>query len=89
MKIKTIQYYTDPGHGWGKVEKSLLYELNIQDKISSYSYMRGDYAYLEEDCDLTVLCQALSDKGIPVKFVEHTARIKSSKIRSYACYKPL
>lgn len=86
MKIKTIQYYTDPGHGWGKVKKSLLVELGIENKISGYSYVRGDYVYLEEDCDLSVLCSALADRGIPVKFVEHAARIKSSKIRSYQRY---
>lgn len=86
MKIKTIQYYTDPGHGWGKVKRSLLTDLGIADKISSYSYQRGEHAYLEEDCDLSALCRALSDRNIPVKFINHNAN-KSSKIRSYERYK--
>jgi len=86
MKIKTIQYYTDPGHGWGKVKRSLLTDLGIADKISSYSYQRGEHVYLEEDCDLSALCRALSDRNIPVKFINHNAN-KSSKIRSYERYK--
>ena len=38
-------YYQDPGHGWIKVSNNLLNKLAINDKISSYSYMRKDYAY--------------------------------------------
>ena len=47
----TFNLYTDPGHGWLEVPKHLLVELRIQWDISSYSYMRGHLAYLEEDCD--------------------------------------
>ena len=50
-----IVYYTDPGHGWFAVKTALLYRLDIEDKISPYSYTRGKTAYLEEDCDAEVL----------------------------------
>jgi len=83
--------YDDPGHGWLKVPKSKLLQLGIADNISSYSYMRGENAYLEEDSDCTKFCDALEkEKGSAINFSEivisHIGD-KSSKIRSYACYK--
>lgn len=43
MKLDFIQ---DPGHGWLKVPRKLLHELNIEHKITHYSYQRADYVYL-------------------------------------------
>lgn len=83
---QTIHFYSDPGHGWAKVKRELLYDLEIAQDISSYSYIRGDYVYLEEDCDLSALCRALDKRNIPVKFINHNAN-KPSKIRSYESYK--
>lgn len=77
--------YADPGHAWCKVSRSLLVKLDIADKVSCYSYQRGDSVYLEEDCDLGLLIGALKAKGKTVEFKElHTN--KSSKIRSYDSY---
>ena len=45
--------YDDPGHGWLKVSKKDLNKLGIADKISGCSFVRGEYVYLEEDCDCT------------------------------------
>jgi len=67
--MQTFDYISDPGHGWIKCNKSLLEELGIAGRISSYSYMLGDYAYLEEDCDASILCGALNDNGIEFQFV--------------------
>ncbi len=53
-----LRYITDPGHGWLEVPKSLLAELGIEDKISSYSYQNGLMAYLEEDLDMHTFMQA-------------------------------
>jgi hypothetical protein len=78
-------YYTDPGHGWVKVSRKLLEKLAIADKISSYSYSRGDSVYLEEDCDLSHLYDALKQRNTKIDLVtRHTNR--SSKIRSYNTY---
>jgi hypothetical protein len=77
--------YSDAGHAWAKVKKSVLVNLGIADKISHYSYQRGDYAYLEEDCDLTTLCMALNERDTRVKFVEKRSN-RDSKIRSYERY---
>jgi hypothetical protein len=84
-KTFTITMYSDPGHGWGKVKRDVLVNLGIADKITRYSYQRGDYAYLEEDCDLTTLCMALNERDTRVKFVEKRSE-RDSKIRSYERY---
>lgn len=83
MKIKV---YADPGHAWARVPFTLLYKLGIQDEITPYSYMRGAYAYLEEDCDLSTLIKALQNKGIEFSFDENHTN-KRSKIRSYLSYR--
>ena len=82
-----LQVYSDPGHGWVRVQKQLLVELGIQYKITGYSYMNGNYAYLEEDCDMATLVLALRNLGIEPEFVEHTTN-RNSIIRSYYSYMP-
>ena len=62
-------------------------ELNIWQDITQYSYVRGEYCFLEEDCDAAILINALRDKGIEPRWkVNHSD--KQSKIRSYARYIP-
>lgn len=81
-----LNYYQDPGHGWIKAPKALLQRLGIAGDISHYSYMRGDFAYLEEDCDAARLFKAADSIGLEIKLNEfHTN--KQSKIRSYDQYK--
>lgn len=48
---KTFKFYSDDGHGWLAVKRADLAEFGLLDKISHYSYQRGDTVYLEEDCD--------------------------------------
>lgn len=89
MKTKTILFYSDPGHGWAKVSIRELNKLGIADKITTYSYMRGDYAYLEEDCDLTTYVNALRDAGYKdeqIKFKGTTSAYRQSRIRGYDYY---
>jgi len=87
MKTKTFNVYTDAGHGWVKVLFKTLIELNIWQDITQYSYVRGEYCFLEEDCDAATLINALRDKGIEPRWrVNHSD--KQSKIRSYARYIP-
>lgn len=81
----TVTVYSDPGHAWAKVKKDVLINLGIADKVSSYSYQRGDYAFLEEDCDLSLLMQALRVRGTTLRFIEkHTDN--QSRIRNYERY---
>lgn len=84
-KTFTITVYNDSSHSWGKVRREVLVNLGIADKISRYSYQRGDYAYLEEDCDLTTLCMALNERDTRVRFIEKHST-KDSRIRSYDRY---
>ena len=81
-----ITYYSDPGQGWAACKIDTLRDLGIADAISTYSYMRGRTAYLEEDCDFARLLNALDARGIAYTIVEkHTDG--RSPIRSYATYR--
>ena len=77
-----FDFYSDPGHGWMAVELELLDHLELLDKITSYSYIRGPRAYLEEDLDAGVLVQALKARGVDVAFRERLAK-GYSRIRNY------
>ena len=85
MKSITLQVFSDPGHAWARFPKARLIKLGIADKVSPYSYERNGQAFLEEDCDLSILVDALKARGYTVNFKQnHTNR--SSKIRSYSSY---
>ena len=84
MKQKTFNYYQDAGHGWVKVSIADLKELGIDKNITSYSFMKKDYAYLEEDCDLTTLINALEANGLEFKYKAHISNWSS--IRRYSRY---
>lgn len=85
MKSKKYTMYSDAGHGWLRVSKKELKKLGIADKISHYSYERGDYAYLEEDCDFGKFLKAMVSLGYAITVVEKYSS-KSSKVRSYNTY---
>lgn len=78
-------FFTDPSHGWIKVPKALLVKLGIADKITPYSYVRGDYVYLEEDLDWSIFANAF---GINKIQIVNKNTNKASKIRSYKPYYP-
>jgi len=85
--MKTFDFISDPGHGWIKCHKGLLDQIGIAEKISTYSYMLGDYAYLEEDCDAGMLCNALKDRGIGFKLRDRICEKRYSKVRNYQTYR--
>jgi len=85
MKTLTLDFYQDPGHGWAKISLAKLKALGIEKDISYFSYTRGLYAYLEEDCDLARLYKACDDQGIILKLRDHIAD-RNSKIRNYQSY---
>jgi len=87
MSTVKIKFYSDPGHGWGAVKRKLILELGIADKITYYSYQKGQTVYLEEDCDLPTLTTALAIKGVTVSYIEKNSPHKYSPIRSYESYK--
>ena len=55
---KLYKFYSDAGHGWLAVKRAELVELGLADKISGYSYQRGQTVYLEEDSDMSKFCLA-------------------------------
>lgn len=87
MKRITIPYYSDPGHGWVKVNKSVLKDLGISDKITPYSYQRKEFVYLEEDYDAGILIEALKIAGIIFKIKPISNANRYSKIRNYETYR--
>jgi hypothetical protein len=82
----SIKVFADPGHAWARIPKAKLVQLGIADKISPYSYMNGANAFLEEDCDLSLLVNVLRQRGYEIKFNESHAN-KQSKIRNYSTYR--
>jgi hypothetical protein len=84
MSNRTFAFYSDAGHGWLEVPKALIKELGIAEEISGYSYERGLYVYLEEDCDFSVFARALPEKiGICADHYD-----TESRVRRYAPYEP-
>jgi hypothetical protein len=82
MRKRTFVLYCDPGHAWLKVDRKTLADLAIWSQISSYSYIRGEFLYLEGDCDAGVFLKALKENNIPYQIKsQHTN--KTSKIRGY------
>jgi hypothetical protein len=68
--IRTIVMHTDPGHGWAEVPRQELFDLGIADKITQFSYQKGDKVFLEEDCDLTTFCEKLRARNVQYVFDE-------------------
>lgn len=88
QKVYTL--YSDPGHGWLAVKAVELKELGILEKITSYSYMRGETVYLEEDCDLSTFFEAYRAKfGVNPSYKHKiTKGSNPSSIRSYQSFNP-
>ena len=86
--METFTHYTDPGHGWVEVPRALLHELGIADKITGYSYQRGEDVFLEEDCDLSTFARAMEKAGRPFDFNQVNEPRGESWVRllwSYEC----
>jgi len=79
---RVFNVYSDPGHGWIKVSKCTLNKLGIYNKITSSSYTRGEFVYLEEDCDGKLFINTLKKKKIDFVFKEFNTS-KQSRIRKY------
>lgn len=89
-KSYTLTVLTDPGHGWFKIKRSHLRDLDIEDKISVLSYQRGDFVYLEEDDDAGVYLDALEQfcGHRNFKVIERNAAVRYSRVRTYDYYTP-
>lgn len=80
-----LNFYEDPGHGWLAVPLALLARLDLLDKVSSYSYMRGRLAHLEEDCDYSLFALAMRDAGLSFTVRERRTDNRS-RVRGYQSF---
>jgi hypothetical protein len=83
---QVFHFYADPGHGWLAVKKHYLHCFGIASQITPYSYQRGDTAYLEEDCDLSIFLAALKEADIEADIRSHHTD-HQSRIRGYNSYR--
>ena len=82
------RYIQDPGHGWIEVSKMLVDALGISDKVSSYSYSKGELVYLEEDCDAPLFIRTFESKYPSTKITLKELHLNgSSPIRNYKAFK--
>jgi len=79
----TYRFIEDSGHGWLEVRHSELKALGIADKISPYSYSNGEWAYLEEDCDVGVFMAAKGEIDYRVDYIDGHCYV-----RDYNSYPP-
>lgn len=71
-KLKlTVTLHDDPGHAWLEVSRAHIAALGLTDRITRYSYVQGDTAYLEEDCDALLFLDAAEVAGWDVEVDEH------------------
>lgn len=85
LKPRIFNFYSDPSHGWLKVPLRWLVKLDIAGIISSCSYFREGFVYLEEDDDLSKFINAMKERGYKV-MANCSNTNKYSKIRSYDRY---
>lgn len=85
--MRTFKYHNDPSHGWLAVKLDLLDELDLIDKITTYSYIKGKTVYLEEDLDCTTFVQEYRKRfGV---FQEQSLYYdKRCPVRGYNSYSP-
>jgi len=83
-----FNHHSDPGHGWVAVKKDLVRELGIIEQITRCSYMQGQSAYLEEDCDAGTFIKAFEARfGVKPQLKTLEPRNSSSPIRSMKTFK--
>ena len=84
-------FYSDPSHGWLKVQRKELVELGIETQVSGYSYQKGDAVYLEEDRDASIFIDAWEAKN-RIKLMNSQINFhivdRASRIRTYQPFRP-
>ena len=81
------EFHSDAGHAWLAVPIKELEELNIANKISTFSYMKDGVAYLEEDCDAGIFIKSFFEKyRKDIEFEEIAYCSGLSFIRGYETY---
>jgi len=60
---KKFNLYIDPNHAWLRVPLSELRRLSLLSKISSDSFIKNEWVYLEEDQDAALYLERLKQDG--------------------------
>jgi hypothetical protein len=84
--MRKFNSHSDAGHGWLAVKLDMLEKLDLIDKISKFSYIKGKTVYLEEDCDASLFVQAFTARFGEIVTVNKWC--ERSPIRGYASYSP-
>ena len=80
--MKIFHFFSDSAHGWLRVTLSDLRNSGVFEKVSSYSYKKGNFAYLEEDCDAQLFLDGYKKLfGGDYQIREHDS-VKNSSIRN-------
>jgi hypothetical protein len=70
MKTQRLTFHADPSHGWLEVALADIHELEIGHLISRYSYLKGERAFLEEDCDASIYLEKAKSQGWTINIQE-------------------
>jgi hypothetical protein len=80
----TFQFYSDPGHGWLRVDLASAKAVGLEpSNFSTYSYQQGHWLYLEEDCDASLFVKAYTDKHNRTPVIKEHSTNRESVIRNY------
>ena len=80
----TFQFYSDPGHGWLRVDLASAKAVGLEpSSFSTYSYQQGHWLYLEEDCDASKFIDAFQAKHHFAPPVKNHHSNRESVIRNY------
>jgi hypothetical protein len=71
METRTYNFFADGGHGWLEVPLEDVRAVGVWDSITTCSYVKSNYAYLEEDCDASAFVRAVRAAGWRVNFLDH------------------
>tara|TARA_R100000329_G_scaffold8718_1_gene9967 strand:- start:544 stop:903 length:360 start_codon:yes stop_codon:yes gene_type:complete len=85
---KVFTKHDDAAHGWLEVSIEDLIDLNIQDKISDFSYIDSieKLIYLEEDVDMTLFMKSYKDKYNKELMFVIENNFEIHPIRNLPCY---
>lgn len=72
MKTLTLDFVSDPSHGWLIVHPNQIKEIlgEKAKEISEYSFRKLGWFCLEEDCDASLFYETAKAAGYEVKFNE-------------------
>jgi hypothetical protein len=77
---RKLTFHADPSHGWLEIPATDVHALHLTP--SEYSYINGDKAYLEEDCDANAYLERAKSAGWVINITEKYTDT-DSVIRTY------